>query len=66
MSVPRDQHGAVSLAGEVGRHMIFTNLTEAFFTYMKVAFWTATFISFPIIATQLWMFVAPGLYRNER
>ena len=57
---------ADALAGETGRHMIFTNLTEAFFTYMKVAFWTATFISFPIIATQLWMFVAPGLYRNER
>jgi len=52
--------------GETSRHMIFTNLTEAFFTYMKVAFWTATFISFPMIATQLWMFVAPGLYRNER
>jgi sec-independent protein translocase protein TatC len=46
--------------------MIFTDLTEAFFTYMKVAFWAATFIAFPIIATQLWMFVAPGLYRNER
>jgi sec-independent protein translocase protein TatC len=57
---------AQALEGEVGRHMIFTNLTEAFFTYMKVAFWTATFISFPVIATQLWMFVAPGLYRNER
>jgi sec-independent protein translocase protein TatC len=57
---------ADALAGETGRHMIFTNLTEAFFTYMKVAFWTATFISFPVIATQLWMFVAPGLYRNER
>jgi len=57
---------AVALAGESGRHMIFTNLTEAFFTYMKVAFWTALFVSFPIIATQIWMFVAPGLYRKER
>jgi len=57
---------ADALSGESGRHMIFTNLTEAFFTYMKLAFWTATFISFPMIATQLWMFVAPGLYRNER
>jgi len=57
---------ADALAGETGRHMIFTALTEAFFTYMKLAFWTATFISFPMIATQLWMFVAPGLYRNER
>jgi len=57
---------AEAWVGEPNRHMIFTNLTEAFFTYMKVAFWTATFISFPVIATQLWMFVAPGLYRNER
>ncbi len=57
---------ADALEGQVGRHMIFTDLTEAFFTYMKVAFWAATFIAFPIIATQLWMFVAPGLYRNER
>jgi sec-independent protein translocase protein TatC len=56
----------LALEGQTGRHMIFTDLTEAFFTYMKVAFWAATFISFPIIATQLWMFVAPGLYRNER
>jgi sec-independent protein translocase protein TatC len=57
---------AAALEGQTGRHMIFTNLTEAFFTYMKVAFWTAVFVSFPVIATQLWMFVAPGLYRNER
>ena len=57
---------AQALEGQTGRHMIFTDLTEAFFTYMKVAFWAAAFISFPIIATQLWMFVAPGLYRNER
>jgi sec-independent protein translocase protein TatC len=57
---------AAALEGQTGRHMIFTNLTEAFFTYMKVAFWTALFVSFPVIATQLWMFVAPGLYRNER
>ena len=57
---------AHALEGQTGRHMIFTDLTEAFFTYMKVAFWAAAFISFPIIATQLWMFVAPGLYRNER
>ncbi len=57
---------AEALEGQVGRHMIFTDLTEAFFTYMKVSFWAATFISFPIIATQIWMFVAPGLYRKER
>ena len=48
------------------RRLIFTAPTEAFFTYVKVAFFTALCISFPIIATQLWKFVAPGLYRNEK
>lgn len=48
------------------RRMIFTGLTEAFFTYLKVAFWAAAFVSFPIIASQVWLFVAPGLYKTER
>jgi sec-independent protein translocase protein TatC len=48
------------------RKMIYTDLTEAFFTYAKVAFFGAAFLSFPIIATQVYMFVAPGLYRHER
>ncbi len=56
---------AVALEGE-GRRMIFTGLTEAFFTYVKVAFWAAAFLAFPIVASQIWMFVAPGLYRHER
>jgi sec-independent protein translocase protein TatC len=55
-----------NLLGNEGRRMIYTGLTEAFFTYVKVAFWAGTFLSFPIIATQLWMFVAPGLYKHER
>jgi sec-independent protein translocase protein TatC len=46
--------------------MIFTGLTEAFFTYVKVSFWAAICLSFPIIAIQVWKFVAPGLYKNER
>lgn len=54
------------LGHEAGRRMIYTNLTEAFFTYVKVALWAAFFLSFPIIAAQLWMFVAPGLYKHER
>jgi sec-independent protein translocase protein TatC len=53
-------------AGETGRRMIFTDLTEAFFTYIKVSFWAAICLSFPIIAMQVWKFVAPGLYKNER
>jgi len=48
------------------RRMIFTDLTEAFFTYIKVAFWAGFCLSFPIILSQIWMFVAPGLYKNER
>jgi sec-independent protein translocase protein TatC len=51
--------------GEV-RRMIYTGLTEAFFTYLKVAFFGAAFIAFPVIATQIWLFVAPGLYRSEK
>ena len=46
--------------------VIFTNLTEVFFTYVKVAFFAAAFIAFPIIASQFYLFVAPGLYKNEK
>jgi sec-independent protein translocase protein TatC len=49
-----------------GRRLIYTGLTEAFLTYIKVAAFTAAFFSFPIIAGQVWMFVAPGLFRYER
>jgi sec-independent protein translocase protein TatC len=48
------------------RRMIFTALYEAFFTYLKVAFFGAMFFSFPMWATQLWLFIAPGLYRSEK
>lgn len=54
------------LADQPGRKMIFTGLTEAFFTYVKVSFWAAVCLSFPVIATQIWKFVAPGLYKTER
>src|SRR6266852_8108734 len=53
-------------AGEAGRKMIFTGLTEAFFTYVKVSFWAAICLAFPVVASQIWKFVAPGLYKNER
>ncbi len=48
------------------RRLIFTALYEAFFTYVKVAFFGAAFISFPMVAIQIWLFVAPGLYRSEK
>lgn len=48
------------------RRMIYTALHEAFFTYVKVSFFAAMFIGFPFIACQIWLFVAPGLYKHER
>ena len=51
-------------AGE-GR-LIYTKLYEAFFVEIKVALFAAFFIAFPIISNQLWAFVAPGLYANEK
>jgi len=48
------------------RHMIFTALYEAFFTYLKVAMFGAAFVSFPFVSIQIWLFVAPGLYRSEK
>lgn len=54
------------LGEDSGRRMIFTALHEAFFTYIKVAFWAAFILAFPIIASQIYMFVAPGLYENEK
>jgi sec-independent protein translocase protein TatC len=46
--------------------LIYTKLYEAFFVDIKVALFAAFFVSFPIIANQLWAFVAPGLYAKEK
>jgi sec-independent protein translocase protein TatC len=46
--------------------LIYTNIFEAFFVELKVAFFAAIMLAFPIIANQLWQFVAPGLYRQEK
>jgi len=51
---------------DISRRMIFTALHETFITYLKVAFFAAIFISSPIILTQIWKFIAPGLYKNEK
>lgn len=48
------------------RRLIYTAPTEAFFTYVKVSAFAAALLCFPVWAGQLWAFVAPGLYRNER
>ena len=56
----------VVISSELDRRLIFTALHEAFLTYLKVAFFAALFISSPIFLTQIWKFIAPGLYRNEK
>lgn len=53
--------------GDLEKHrFIFTALQEKFFTDIKVAFFAALFLAFPLIASQIWMFVAPGLYKSEK
>ena len=51
---------------ENNRRMIFTALHETFITYLKVAFFAAMFVTSPLILTQIWKFVAPGLYKDEK
>ena len=46
--------------------LIYTGMAEAFFTYLKVAFFAGVFVTFPVLLLQLWKFVAPGLYKNEK
>jgi sec-independent protein translocase protein TatC len=46
--------------------LIYTNVFEAFFTEVKVAFFAALMLAFPVIANQIWQFVAPGLYAREK
>lgn len=57
---------AATLRGQPNAHLIYTAPGETFFTYMKVGMFAGLCLAFPIIAAQIWMFVAPGLYRNER
>jgi len=61
-------HPLADVLEDMGGHrrLIFTALHEAFFTYIKVAFFAALFISFPFVAIQVWGFIAPGLYKHEK
>jgi sec-independent protein translocase protein TatC len=52
--------------GDTEGKLIYTKLYEAFFVQIKVAFFAAFFVSFPVIAIQIWAFVAPGLYAKEK
>ena len=56
----------VFVAGPENSKFIYTALLEYFITQLKLAMFGAAFLSFPVVATQIYMFVAPGLYRNER
>ncbi len=49
-----------------GDTLIFTGIPEAFFTYLKVSLLSGIMLAVPVILYQFWMFVAPGLYREER
>lgn len=46
--------------------LIYTNIFEAFFAEIKVAFFAAIMLAFPVVANQIWQFVAPGLYAKEK
>ncbi len=51
---------------DVDRRLIFTALHETFITYLKVAFFSAIFLGSPILLIQIYKFIAPGLYKNEK
>ncbi len=48
------------------KQMVFTSLPEVFFVYIKVALFTGILLALPVIFYQIWKFVAPALYRNEK
>jgi sec-independent protein translocase protein TatC len=56
----------VDVVGAANARLIATHFLEQFFTNMKLSMFGAAVIAFPIIATQIYMFVAPGLYRHEK
>src|SRR6266498_3624145 len=56
----------VWVAGPEHSKFIYTALLEYFVTQIKLAMFGAAFLSFPVVAAQIYMFVAPGLYRNEK
>jgi sec-independent protein translocase protein TatC len=58
-------HPLISVMGK-GDKLIFTGLPEAFFTYLKVAFFSGIMLAMPVLLYEFWMFVAPGLYKKEK
>jgi sec-independent protein translocase protein TatC len=57
---------AAVMGDESTNRLIYTDLTEAFLTNIKLSFFTAFFIGLPVILMQIWLFVAPGMYKNEK
>jgi len=57
---------ADAFGGREGAKLVYTKLYEAFFVKLKVAMFAGFFVSFPFIANQIWLFIAPGLYRHEK
>ncbi len=51
---------------QISRRLIFTALHETFITYIKVAFFAAIFLGSPVLLIQIYKFIAPGLYKNEK
>ena len=51
---------------DISRRLIFTALQETFLTYLKVSFFAAFFVTSPFILIQIWKFIAPGLYEDEK
>ncbi len=49
-----------------GDKLAYTRLTAPFFLYMKVAFFAGLFVAAPVVLSQLWLFISPGLYKKER
>jgi sec-independent protein translocase protein TatC len=57
---------ALAFGEDDSRRLIYTSLTETFATYIKIAMMGGFFIGFPVIAAQLYLFLAPGLYKREK
>ncbi len=66
LSIPLRDALLDNAISERQQRLIFTDLTEVFFTYVKVAFFFAAFVSCPVFLTQIWLFIAPGLYKDEK
>ena len=58
--------GPVRLALPEGTSLVFITATEPFFTYLKIGALAAFLVSMPVIFWQIWSFIAPGLYKNEK